>query len=87
MKRIGFIAIAFALFTISCNNSNDTADAYGNFEVDEITISAQVAGELLEFNLEEGIRLEKGETYGLIDTTNLYLSSGHDLPTASRTAW
>jgi len=74
MKRIEIVAFVFILTAMSCADRNESADAYGNFEVDEMTISAQVAGELLSFDLNEGSKLEKGQIYGFIDTTNLYLS-------------
>ena len=69
--------IAFSLLTVlilpSCKNENDKSDAYGNFEVDETTISAKVSGELLQFKIEEGLTLKAGDTIGLIDTLDLHL--------------
>ena len=56
----------------SCQTDEDGADAYGNFEVDETVISAQAAGELLQFDLEEGAQIETGAHIGLIDTTTLH---------------
>lgn len=39
-------------------------DAYGNFETVEVIISADCNGKLLEFNVEEGTRLRRGEIVG-----------------------
>ena len=57
----------------ACSNGNGKADAYGNFEVDEITISTKAQGELLAFSVEEGQVLESGMAVGHVDTTNLHL--------------
>lgn len=60
------------IITVSCSDENDS-DAFGQFEADEVTISAETNGRLLSFELEEGQRLEEGERVALIDTTQLYL--------------
>lgn len=60
------------LFLASCSN-NEKSDAYGQFEATETIISAQTSGELLVFNVEEGVNLTSGEEVGLIDTTQLKL--------------
>jgi HlyD family secretion protein len=51
----------------------DTADAYGNFEATEVTVSAEVGGRLLAFGLEEGDRLTKDTVVGVVDTIPLVL--------------
>lgn len=73
MKKISYY-IGMGLLLMACGNDAEDSDAYGNFEVDETTISAEVGGELLEFDVEEGDELEEGEVVGLIDTTDLHLS-------------
>ena len=68
--------ISFAIISMSimaCSNGNDESDAFGNFEVDEVLISAQAPGELIEFKLDEGQKLEEDEAIGMIDTTEFYL--------------
>ena len=74
MKSIPFFF--FMVFTVvlvaSCNN-NETADAYGNFEAIETTISAEANGRIMLFKVEEGALLMAGDTVGLIDTTDLHL--------------
>ena len=71
MKRI-YIIIALTLFITACSGTEETSDAYGNFEVDKTVISAEAQGKLLSFNLEEGDLLEAGNVVGQIDTLNLY---------------
>ncbi len=50
------------------------ADAYGNFEATEITVSAKAKGEIKYLNLDEGSLLEKNAIVGLVDTVDLYLN-------------
>jgi len=71
-RTILLLSVTFLLF--SCSRNDKKSDAYGNFEGTEIIVSAQVPGELMFFNIEEGDRLEKGAIIGLIDTTDLSLS-------------
>ena len=58
---------------VSCNNSNNKADGYGNFEATEITISAENHGKLMQFDIEEGNVLKKETFIGYIDTIPLSL--------------
>ncbi len=71
MKNI-YIIIAVTLFITACSSTEETSDAYGNFEVDKTVISAEAQGKLLSFNLEEGDLLEAEQVVGRIDTLNLY---------------
>lgn len=61
-----------ALLALACN-SNDTSDAYGNFEATTIVVSAEGSGKLISFKVEEGLQLEKNQVVGLIDTLSLHL--------------
>lgn len=73
--KISYIVLftTFGLFFSSCSDTENISDAYGNFEATEIVVSAQSNGELLQFNVQEGDVLAKGQSIGLIDTTDLYL--------------
>ncbi len=73
--KINYIILftTLGLFFSSCTDTENKSDAYGNFEATEIVVSAQSNGELLQFNVQEGDVLAKGESIGLIDTTDLYL--------------
>lgn len=68
------IALLVITSLISCTKDNEKADAYGNFEATEVTISAEANGKLLAFNIEEGNQLEANAAIGIIDTTQLHLS-------------
>ncbi|AMC11456.1 ABC transporter [Lutibacter profundi] len=68
---LGSLVIASTL--ISCNDSNNKADGYGNFEATETVVSAESNGKLLLFSIEEGQTIQKGTVVGLIDTIQLAL--------------
>ena len=72
-KQIIYLShlLVFASF-ISCNNNNDKADGYGNFEATEITISAEANGKIEFLNLEEGDVLPPKTLVGLVDTLQLH---------------
>ncbi|RLD21617.1 MAG: HlyD family secretion protein, partial [Bacteroidetes bacterium] len=70
-KILGLAAVA--VLVISCGKNDDRADAYGNFEVEETTISAQASGELLQFDIEEGTLLKSNQLIGVIDSTTLVI--------------
>ncbi|WP_339887905.1 HlyD family efflux transporter periplasmic adaptor subunit [uncultured Flavobacterium sp.] len=72
MKNIVTLLIALTLF--SCKKSENEADAYGNFEATEVTISAESNGKIEFLNLDEGMQLEKDVVIGQIDTVQLYLN-------------
>ena len=62
------------MITISCSCSrNDRSDAYGNFEAIEVIISSQANGQIISLSIEEGLRVNQGDTIGMIDTVDLYL--------------
>jgi HlyD family secretion protein len=72
MKKI---IIALTIVSLAaCNNTDDKADGYGNFEATEITISAEANGKIEFLNLEEGTVLQPNTQIGLIDTLQLYLN-------------
>lgn len=57
----------------ACNSGDDEFDASGSFEADEVVVSAQLAGELLSFNVEEGDTLHPGQVVATIDAESLSL--------------
>ncbi|MFO7656521.1 MAG: HlyD family efflux transporter periplasmic adaptor subunit [Bacteroidales bacterium] len=67
------IQLILMLGIMSCGNDNDSADAYGNFESVEIIVSAQSTGELLKFDVEEGVEMAAGTLAGMIDTVTVSL--------------
>ena len=58
------------VFVASCRNGNEEADAYGNFEADEVIVSARSQGELLSFDIREGQTVKAGQLIGRIDSTD-----------------
>jgi len=71
MKRsIYFLTIALLLS--ACSHKNDF-DASGNFEADEVIVSAQQNGQLLSFSVQEGQLLKAGDKVGQIDISNVLL--------------
>lgn len=67
------IVFAFAFVSaIACHRGKDP-DAYGNFEADEVSVSAQASGQLASFTPAEGSTLSVGQVVGVVDTTQLAL--------------
>ena len=66
---IAILAIALA----SCGNGKGEPDAYGNFESEEVLVSAQQTGEIMSFQIDEGELIDEGAVVGLIDTVDLHL--------------
>jgi HlyD family secretion protein len=69
MKYSHFIGLIGFLLISSCNGSQTGYDASGNFEADEVIVSAQLTGELLSFDIQEGDTLQAGAVVGQIDAT------------------
>lgn len=61
------------LFAFACTKEDPQADAYGNFEANTTTVSAQANGALVMFDVQEGQSIEAGQLVGVIDSTTLYL--------------
>lgn len=74
MKKLLIILFINILLITSCDNKENKADAYGNFEATEIIVSAQGNGQLISFSPEEGKILNENEIVGLIDTVVLDLN-------------
>ena len=71
MKKYIFLLTAFTLF--SCNNSDNSYDASGTFEADELMVTAKANGTILQLNVEEGQQLTINEKVGEIDPRNVQL--------------
>lgn len=71
MKKNILIA-AIAVLLVSCSKQTDF-DASGTFEATRITVSAEGSGILLNFDVQEGDKVEWGQQLGVIDTVQLYL--------------
>tara|TARA_R100001143_G_scaffold63594_1_gene73177 strand:+ start:32087 stop:32980 length:894 start_codon:yes stop_codon:yes gene_type:complete len=74
MKSIKLITAGIALLLIAAGcMESDRSDAYGQFEAEEVLISAEVPGRILIFDVNEGDRLDEEMVIGLIDTMQLSL--------------
>ena len=80
---------AIMIISVSCSRNDDLADAYGNFEVDETVVSALMAGEIMQFDIQEGSTYKAGQLVGYIDTIQLHLLKpeleANRMATASKT--
>ena len=70
-----FIKIIFVSIVLSsCNKNSENADAYGNFETTEVTVSSEANGKIEFLNIEEGNEVKKGLVVALIDTLQLHFN-------------
>lgn len=65
-------AASLGASSLACRGDGD-ADAFGNFEADEVVVSSQTSGQLLAFTLAEGDVIAAGAVVGTVDTTQLAL--------------
>ena len=72
MKKIAILLITIITLS-SCSDDMLKADAYGNFEATEVTISSESNGKIIQLDLTEGENISKGKTIAQIDTTHLQL--------------
>jgi HlyD family secretion protein len=73
LNNIIFPIFLAGLLLAGCGNNEPEADAYGNFEADELIVGAEAGGRILALALEEGQTLEAGAIVGSIDSTQLTL--------------
>lgn len=72
MRKL-ILPIVLLAILASCSGNKREADAYGNFEADEVIISAENSGKIISTNLAEGDQIMAGVMMALIDTTSLCL--------------
>ncbi len=70
-RQINFVAILLLVIVVCSCGKNKRADAYGSFEAEEIILSSQIDGQLLDFVVKQGERVEEGEYIASIDSTQL----------------
>ncbi len=70
--KIGF-GILILIGFISCKKADNQYDAAGSFEATEITVSSEVSGKIIRFDVEEGQVLQAHQIVGAIDSVQLYL--------------
>ncbi len=74
MNTKAFTIIALIPALAACNGGKNTYDASGVFETTEVTVSAEGNGKIEWFKIEEGDKVNAGDTLGCIDTTQLHLT-------------
>lgn len=72
MKKYIYLLLS-PLLLLACNTDKNAWDASGVFEGDEIIVSAEATGRIVELPLEEGQSIKKGAILGKIDETALLL--------------
>jgi HlyD family secretion protein len=74
MKNIFIRAILPSMLLLNaCGNGKNSSDASGVFEAEEVIVSSELPGRILEFSVNEGDQLKLGQSVALIDATNLRL--------------
>lgn len=71
-RKIGLALSVFAILT-GCGNGSGKYDATGTFESEEIIVSSEATGKLVQLNLEEGAQLKQNEIVAIVDTLQLHL--------------
>ncbi len=72
MKQTSLLFIT-VVFLVACNSNKNEFDASGTFEADEVIVSSELAGKILELNVEEGDTISQNKVVGIIDAENLSL--------------
>jgi HlyD family secretion protein len=68
-----YLILTLALFATACTDKDHEGDASGNFEADEVIVSARQNGQIMRLNLQEGDKLAANAVVGQIDVTGLTL--------------
>lgn len=71
-RKIGLALSVFAILT-GCGNGSGKYDATGTFESEEIIVSSEATGKLVQLKLEEGAQLKQNEIVAIVDTVQLHL--------------
>lgn len=73
MRRAARALVPGLLALAAAGCRKEKPDAYGNFEAEEVVVSAELGGRLLSFGAAEGERLAAGAEVARIDTATLAL--------------
>ena len=71
-RNLIFTIISIA-FLSACSSSQLKYDAAGIFEADEVIVSSELPGKILDFKVNEGNILQKGATVAIIDASPISL--------------
>lgn len=83
LVRSALLLLTLVLLAAGCEE--ERADAYGNFEATEVTVSAEATGRLVSYRVREGDRLAEGRRVALVDTIDRSLKR-RELQARRRTA-
>ncbi|MGE4290298.1 MAG: HlyD family secretion protein [Salinivirgaceae bacterium] len=72
MKKSGIFILLLTLF-VACGNHSQQADAYGNFEAEEVLVSSESNGKIEALWIKEGDQIQKNKVVALMDTTMPWL--------------
>lgn len=72
MKKY-FIPLIIIVVAAGCGRNKNEADAWGNFEADEVIISSESSGRIVSMPVEEGMRIDSGAVISVTDTVMLQL--------------
>jgi HlyD family secretion protein len=68
MKNSGILFILITLLA-ACQNNTKQADAYGNFEAEEVLVSSETNGKIEALWIKEGELIQKNKVVALMDST------------------
>jgi len=68
-----FLFLSLIITITACTNNSIKSDAFGNFETDEVIISAENSGRILMTAFNEGEKVTQGAIMAITDTANLVL--------------
>jgi HlyD family secretion protein len=71
MRSISLCLVVLAAF--SCARKDAGFDAMGHFEADEYMVTSETAGRITRLDLQEGDRVNRGDTVAWTDTASIYL--------------
>jgi len=80
------LLLPILILMASCSGKGELPDAYGNFETDEITLSAENGGQIVELLVNEGDEVKAGDLLAMTDTSNLVLQRNQLLAQKSSVA-
>lgn len=66
LKLSPLVLSLFVLF--ACSSGDGKSDAFGNFEADEVLVSAEANGKITDLLFDEGDEIKKGQLLCIVDT-------------------
>lgn len=72
-KMRTLLLVSLILILGACSNNKTRSDAFGNFETDEVIVSAENSGKILMTTFIEGEKVTKGSVMAVTDTVNFVL--------------